>query len=473
VNWGQTKGEFFFEPTNLFFDNLVNSYWSSLLTELTDVDSRLITCQMFLTPNDINNFQFYKQVFLTIDGVDGYYKVNSIENYTPGRNSLCKVTLLKSRNSLVSKKYTGSISTTRPIGSTGSGSGISGGASSAASFTSGGSSGFAGFMMPMSVVTAGFDNTITESASMAIGSGNTIDTTNAFTLGNSNYITQTDGSVNVIGDNNSVNNNSNSLVAGSNNNLFSGDVNLISGNNNNVSGNNVNVLGSNTNASGDNMFIIGNNITSTASNQMIIDPNIAVQPANLIQDYTPTSAQDTTYPVGAITKNDNDIWVRTSGLGWRQIPFNNSFGNFYDTTTQTNPTASTANAFTFNSVAQSNYINVIDNSKITVDFDGLYNIQFSAQVDKTDSGSDDIDIWLRYNGVNVDWSNTKLTLPGNNAKLVAAWNLVQPMTASSYIELMWSSADTAMRIFAQGTQSTPLRPGIPSIILTIDKISSL
>jgi hypothetical protein len=64
---------------------------------------------MFLTPLDIAQFQFYNLVFVTIDGVDGYYKVNSIEDYVPGKNSTCKVTLLKSNTFLTPNTYNGSI----------------------------------------------------------------------------------------------------------------------------------------------------------------------------------------------------------------------------------------------------------------------------------------------------------------------------------------------------------------------------
>lgn len=96
IVWGQTLGEFFKEPTDQFYSNLVTSYWVGLLTELTNIDSKLITLSMYLTPYDIANFHFYDIIFLTIDGVDGYYKVNSIEDYIPGQNSVCKVTLLKS-----------------------------------------------------------------------------------------------------------------------------------------------------------------------------------------------------------------------------------------------------------------------------------------------------------------------------------------------------------------------------------------
>jgi hypothetical protein len=114
VNWGQTLAEFFPTPTDQFSDNLVNSYWASLLTELGDMDSKLITCYMFLMPEDINQFYFHKQVLLTIDGVDGYYKINSIEGYYPGQNMVCKVTLLKSKTNLPIKQFKGSTSITPP-----------------------------------------------------------------------------------------------------------------------------------------------------------------------------------------------------------------------------------------------------------------------------------------------------------------------------------------------------------------------
>ena len=514
INWGQTKGEFFFEPTNLFFDNLVNTYWASLLTELTDADSRIITCYMFLTPNDINNFQFYKEIFLTIDGVDGYYKVNSITDYKPGRNSLCKVTLLKSKTSLVTKKYSGSTNTGGVITSGGSGTS-----------TSTGGVVMAGLVAPMSGLVAGFDNTV-DSSSIAVGARNSITTTNGAIVGNDNTISLNESSALILGDQNAINDNSNSIVMGDSNLVSSGDAAVVSGNNNIVSGsnnlvsgnsNNINtlattvdstnlsvmgnentiignsslvignsnevvneyglsgsyIMGSNNQISGENLFIFGSNITSTASNQMIIDPNIKVQPASLIQDYTPVDPKDATYPVGAITKDDNNIWVNTTGLGWRQIPFNNSFASLYDTTTQTNPTASSINYISFNSASIASNIGLLDNTKIVVANDGLYNIQFSAQFNKSGGGAKDVDIWFVYNDVAVPWSNTQITLAGNNAKVVAAWNFVQAMTASSYIQLAWSSNDTAVEIFALGTQSSPNRPGIPSVILTIDKISSI
>ena len=126
----------------------------------------------------------------------------------------------------------------------------------------------------------------------------------------------------------------------------------------------------------------------------------------------------------------------------------------------------------FNTTVESNGIFITQSSRITFQHNGVYNIQFSAQVEKTDSGSDEIEIWLSKNGQNVDWSNTTLELQGNSTELVAAWNFMSSFNSGDYFELYWHSNDTNMRILTRGTQSNPSRPAIPSIILTVQQVMS-
>lgn len=193
----------------------------------------------------------------------------------------------------------------------------------------------------------------------------------------------------------------------------------------------------------------------------------------IIEEYTPISATDSHGLTGSLVRDDENIYVRTDGYGWRAIPFNNTHGSFYDTTNQANPTASISRPININSTATASGVSIQSGNRITVDHDGLYNIQFSLQLRKTTNGNDDVDIWLRYNGVDVLWSNTIVTVIGNNGKGVAAWNFIQTMTASSYCQLVWSAPDTSMSIYSVGAQSGPTRPATPSIIVTVDKISSL
>ncbi len=147
------------------------------------------------------------------------------------------------------------------------------------------------------------------------------------------------------------------------------------------------------------------------------------------------------------------------------------YGSFYDTTTQTNLAASTGIAIKYNTTAESNGVSIVDRSKITFEAGGVYNIQFSAQFDKTDSGTDAVDIWLRQNGTDVPYSDTRLTSYNNNDKFVGAWNFMQTVNANDYLELIWSSADIDMRIYSETPLLTPpYSPGIPSVILTVQQV---
>jgi hypothetical protein len=149
----------------------------------------------------------------------------------------------------------------------------------------------------------------------------------------------------------------------------------------------------------------------------------------------------------------------------------NYYGSFYDTTTQTNLGATYANIMTYNNTDLSVGVYITASSQIVIENTGVYNIQFSAQLDKTDGGNDEVEIWLRKNGVNVPYSATVVELQGNNAEVVAAWNFFVDANANDYYELVWHSIDTQLRILARGTQSNPSRPEVPSIILTVNKIN--
>jgi hypothetical protein len=165
----------------------------------------------------------------------------------------------------------------------------------------------------------------------------------------------------------------------------------------------------------------------------------------------------------------NVFWVHTDLTPAKTILPSNNYGSFYDTTVQTNPVRNAVNIMTINSSADHNLIDIVDGSKITVTNTGIFNIQFSAQYEKTDSGTDEVDTWLRIDGVDVPWSNTRLTLTNNNTKLVAAWNWMVAMNAGQYAQIAWSSDDAAIRLYAQTAQTGPTRPAIPSLIVTVQR----
>ena len=148
-------------------------------------------------------------------------------------------------------------------------------------------------------------------------------------------------------------------------------------------------------------------------------------------------------------------------------------GSFYDTTTQTNPVASAVNLIKVNSTYDSSetaFSVTRDTTKIYVAETGVYNIQFSAQLDKTGGSATDVFIWIRVNGINVSHSASKIVIDGPNSEIVAAWNWMLTLTAGDYFEIAWQSADTDVVLLEQAASGNI--PEIPSVIITVAWISN-
>jgi hypothetical protein len=104
---------------------------------------------------------------------------------------------------------------------------------------------------------------------------------------------------------------------------------------------------------------------------------------------------------------------------------------------------------------------------------GIYNLQFSAQLNKTSSNTDEVAIWFRKNGVDLADTNTEMQVAkqGETGKLVASWNIMESMNANDYLELAWASADITYELLGQPAQTVPYaKPATPSIIVTISQV---
>jgi len=149
-------------------------------------------------------------------------------------------------------------------------------------------------------------------------------------------------------------------------------------------------------------------------------------------------------------------------------------GSFYSTTNQIAILTNTAYAMEFDTTDTviTNGVSLANNSELVVSVDGVYNLQFSAQLDRVSgSGTDTIDIWFRKNGVNIPNSNTRINMTGNlnSCKTVAAWNFMLDMNANDYVEIMWASTTTNIELIYAATSSP--HPATPSVIATINKIA--
>lgn len=146
------------------------------------------------------------------------------------------------------------------------------------------------------------------------------------------------------------------------------------------------------------------------------------------------------------------------------------YGVWYDTETQVNYSPNDSLPVSANTLDFA-YGITQSGGTITFDYDGIYNIQFSLQISKTDAGTDKISIWLVKGVSVVDWTNTDITLQGSDALQVAAWNFIVDAKSGDEYSIRWSSADSEAIIKSVPAQVSPQRPAIPSVILTITQVA--
>jgi hypothetical protein len=117
-----------------------------------------------------------------------------------------------------------------------------------------------------------------------------------------------------------------------------------------------------------------------------------------------------------------------------------------------------------------------DPTRITVAVSGVFNIAFSSQLEKDDSGTDSVSIWLEKNGVTLDWTGTDVFLQGqnDNSRTVAAWNFFVALSAGDHVRLMISASNNLRTtVLADPGTSPSGRPAIPSTILTVNQVGEL
>ena len=167
--------------------------------------------------------------------------------------------------------------------------------------------------------------------------------------------------------------------------------------------------------------------------------------------------------------------VSQGGTTYRIKAGNASSGNihgaFHSELTQSATSANTAYVM---SAATTDYavgVTVSNGGDLTVSSGGTYNLQFSSVFNKTQGGSIEyVSVWVAVNDNNVDWTNTDVTMANNNELIVAAWNFLLELNAGDVVNMMWSSTSSQMQMVAIPPQINPIRPGTPSVIITLTQI---
>jgi hypothetical protein len=152
------------------------------------------------------------------------------------------------------------------------------------------------------------------------------------------------------------------------------------------------------------------------------------------------------------------------------------YGAFQDSTDQTAASTTTAYAMTFDTTDFSNGVYLSNSSRMNVRNAGIYNVQFSVQLQNTDNAQNTVDIWFRKNGTNITASNSMFTVPARKSAsiyghLIAAINYFVELAANDYVEIVWRTESTLVSIEQLPTQTSPTRPATPSVIATMQYVA--
>jgi hypothetical protein len=228
-------------PNTIFF-----KYWQNTITELSNPDIKIVTAFFNLNSSDIENFRFYDLIFFTLNGQDGYYRVNKIYDYDPSAELSTKVELIKT----LEYKINGN-----PIYQNQS-----------------------GFITPIEDLLQ-FTNIFTDN-SVVTGAFNTsafnvVKAGNSIVAGNNNYVVSEAnlviGQYNSVSDNNNILSGeglralgSNNMVIGSGSSVI-GESNIVIGNQNSIISNSV-----------DTNLVVGNRIGGLVEGSFLMGQDISI-----------------------------------------------------------------------------------------------------------------------------------------------------------------------------------------------------
>ena len=168
-------------------------------------------------------------------------------------------------------------------------------------------------------------------------------------------------------------------------------------------------------------------------------------------------------------------WLSGSGIGYPYWLGNNPqplpYGSFSRNDDQVVTGANVSTALIYDTLLASSQT-YYSGSKVYVQATGVYRILYTIQVDTTSGGQQALAVYVRLNGVDVPDSCSFFTLQ-NNAENIAASEILLPMLAGDYIEIIMRSSDanmTASYIPAGGVAPNTY-PASPAIITNIQKIA--
>lgn len=139
---------------------------------------------------------------------------------------------------------------------------------------------------------------------------------------------------------------------------------------------------------------------------------------------------------------------------------------------------STAYALFFNITDFANNITLASTTRMTVAVAGIYNMQFSVQIENADNAPQDVFLWLRQNGTDIIGSTGKVGMPARKgindpSHDIKGWNYFLSMNAGDYVEIWWSTSGVNVTIPNYIATPLPDKPSTASVVATMTFVSAL
>jgi hypothetical protein len=158
----------------------------------------------------------------------------------------------------------------------------------------------------------------------------------------------------------------------------------------------------------------------------------------------------------------------------------NPHGMFMSDQDQASAGITSENLVTYNVPVLSQGVEVRSNSQIWFERTGQYLVTFSLQFTNRGNAAQIIEVWAKDDGGNYPLSNTRFDIPAR--KSTSEWSHIVAAVSgiftvdnpdADWLSIAWWSdgADVFLEHYAAGT--SPTRPEIPSVILTVNFVSRL
>jgi hypothetical protein len=157
---------------------------------------------------------------------------------------------------------------------------------------------------------------------------------------------------------------------------------------------------------------------------------------------------------------------------------NNPFGMFMSSVDQASAGVTSENIVQLDTVVLSNGVRVENNEEIWFSTAGQFLVTVSLQVTNRNNAVQEFELWAKQNGTNYPLSNTRFDIPERKSSTI--WGHATPAVngiftvtnpTEEYLRMAWWSDSALVFLQYYDARTSPARPAIPSVIITVNQIS--